>query len=52
MTGGIFVFRQAVAQLVAAGEEQQRIVAAGDQDRAGLAGRIVFLADLPALLAR
>ena len=51
MTGGIVVFRQAVAQLVAAGEEQQRIVAAGDQDRAGLAGGIIFVADLPALLA-
>src|SRR3989441_8237661 len=45
------LFRSAEADLVAAGEEQQRIVAAADQHRAGLALPEVLLADLPPVLA-
>ena len=37
--------------LVAAGEEQERVVPAGDQHRAGFAGLEIFLADLAAVLA-
>ena len=51
VAGGVVEFRQPVTQLVAAGEKQQRIVTAGDQHRAGLAMRVVLVADLPALLA-
>src|SRR5215204_3662389 len=43
MAGCIVVFRETEFQLVAAGEEQQWIMSAGDQHRAGLAGLEIFL---------
>src|SRR5205823_14875435 len=52
MPGSVVVFGEAVADLVAAGEKQQRIVPAGNQHRTGLARAPVFLADLAAVLAR
>ena len=39
-------------ELVAAGQEQQRIVAATDQHRARLAGAKIFFTNLAAVLAR
>ena len=52
MATGIIVFRQPGLQFVAAGKEQQRIVTAADQHRAGLAVPEILLSNLPPMLAR
>src|SRR4051812_6194493 len=52
MARGVVVFRKAEADLVAACEKEQRIVAAGDEYRARLPLLPIFLADLTAVLAR
>src|SRR5215831_4811270 len=52
MAGRVVEFGQPEPELVAAGEEEQRIVPAADQHRARLAGAEILLADLPAMLAR
>ena len=52
MAAGMREFRYAVIHLVARGQEEERVVAAADHDRAWLAGPKIFLADLPAVLAR